>query len=65
MYIYAGNDLIGQSIIIITAVSRKEDYYKILGVPRTASTEEIKKSYYEVTPIVGVAFYDDTPPFVN
>ena len=59
-------DLIGQSIIIITAVSRKEDYYKILGVPRTASTEEIKKSYYEVTPVVGVAMsYDDTPPFVN
>ncbi len=28
--------------------ARKQDFYQILGVPRTATQKEIKKSYYQV-----------------
>ena len=28
--------------------SKKEDYYKTLGVPRSASKKEIKKAYFDV-----------------
>lgn len=29
-------------------VSSKQDFYQILGVPRTANQKEIKKAYYQV-----------------
>lgn len=29
--------------------SHKDDYYKVLGIPRNASKKEVKKAYYEVS----------------
>lgn len=31
-----------------SAARAKEDYYQVLGVPRTATQKEIKKAYYQV-----------------
>lgn len=31
-----------------SAVFSKEDYYKTLGIPKTASKSEIKKKYFEL-----------------
>lgn len=33
--------------------SEKEDYYKTLGVPRSASKKEIKKAYFDVSTVSG------------
>lgn len=30
-------------------VSSKQDFYQVLGIPRTATQKEIKKAYYQVS----------------
>jgi len=39
--------LLGARTLHATAVSRAQDYYDVLGLPKTASTGEIKRKYYE------------------
>lgn len=35
--------------------ARKQDFYQILGVPRTATQKEIKKAYYQVRRLTSVS----------
>lgn len=45
----------------------KQDFYQILGVPRTATQKEIKKAYYQVCPCrthIGTLHWFSDCPFV-
>ena len=39
--------MLGARTLHATAVSRAQDYYDVLGLPKTASTGDIKRKYYE------------------